>query len=520
MVGVAMPDASLQIFISYARDDDARPPDIAGAKGFVEFLHDQLRYKFRTSGPQRPELWRDIEQISNGEPFPSRLQQELDKSSLLLIVLSPNWIASSYCRQELEYFKECRRRANQPIDERIIVVEKNPVKLELRPEGIQHQVGFRFYEPTESQVRPPLEFFDRGEPVEKNLYWSKFDELFARLRKVSEGQSPSPPLAPTGRTIYVAKPAGDMFDQYIRLVAELTKKGYNVVPDRSAEIRPDRSASAFINDELAKAEASVHLIGESPGWKPEGLDEIVKLQLALAKAKVDGSVAADDAAPRFRRIIWAPKVFEDALRPGERLARDPQDVLARFGAECANDKVLGEDFGSFRDLAVQCLDQWKPKLPPPLDAAELALVKPGRKVLVLHHEDDRPLARELRKALLQYQVEALLPARDGDEVQRKAFDKDLMKKCDAIVICWGSTTETWTRAQASQLDDYRAFGRNETWEPRSVVLGPPPGTFKAEFQEDGPPSEIDEVVVVHDPQAIPADDIRRLIPRRATAQQS
>ncbi|MGD0023146.1 MAG: toll/interleukin-1 receptor domain-containing protein [Xanthobacteraceae bacterium] len=514
-------DNSAQIFISYARDDNEPPPDISGAKGFVEFLQDQLVYQFRISGPLRPVFWRDTQQISNGEPFPARLEEALRKSSLLLIVLSPNWMASAYCQQELEYFKECRRRANEPIEERIILVEKNPVQKESRPSGIEHQVGFKFYQKSESQVRSELEFFDRGKPLDN--FWSPFYDLFARFRVASERLTPgeSLPPAPIGRTIYVAKPASDMFDDYIRVVAELTKKGYNVVPSRSADIPADGSALSFIDAELAKAEVAVHLIGESAGWKPEGLDEIVKLQLARSAAKTDVRGARDAAAKSpFRRIIWAPKVFQrDGRSGGGTLTRDPQEVLARFGAECATDKVFGDDFGNFRDSMVRCLDQWKPKLAPPVEELDnVPAVTSSSKVFVLHDAKDAALARGLKKALRQHNVEAVFPARDDDEVQRKNFDREMMKKCDSVAICWGSTTETWTRAQASLLEDWRAFGRSQNWEPRSIVLGPPPGTFKAEFKEDGPPSEIDEVVVVDDVQAIPPDEVRKLIPRRAPAQ--
>ena len=51
-----------------------------------------------------------------------------------------------------------------------------------------------------------------------------------------------------------------------------------------------------------------------------------------------------------------------------------------------------------------------------------------------------------------------------------------------------------------------------------MVLGPPPGTYKVEFQEDGPPSEIDAIVVVDDLQAVPAERTPQLIPRRPPAQ--
>lgn len=514
-----MPDDAVQIFISYARDDNEPPPGIPGAKGFVEFLHEQLKYKFKTSGPLRPALWRDTDNIADGEPFPSRLEQELDKSSLLLVVLSPNWMDREFCRRELEYFRECRERCGEPIDERIVVVEKIPVDLSSRPVGIRNQVGYRFYRQTGRPVRPIEEYFDHGEPI-ANLYWPVFGELFAHLLAACArlgGSRPSP--SPTnGRTVFVAKTASDMFDEYIRVVAELTAKGYEVVPKRASEIPRDASAASFIDAELAKAEASVHLLGDSAGWKPEGLDEIVKLQLARAAARVGTANAAGAANRPFRRIVWAPKVFRSGGRPdSEAVRRDPQDVLSRFAADCPDDIVFGDDLGNFRDFLVSHLDKQKTPLAPADEPGELSAAPRGR-VLVLHHENDRELARGLRKALMKLNVEAVFPARDGDEVERKNFDKAMLKSCDAIVICWGATSETWTRAQASQLENWRALGRSQAWRPRSVVLGPPPGSFKAEFKEDGPPGDIDEVVVVDDLQAIPPDEIRKLIPRRPPAQ--
>ncbi len=249
----------------------------------------------------------------------------------------------------------------------------------------------------------------------------------------------------------------------------------------------------------------------------ESADEMVKLQLARSAAKVERpDAAADPSGRQFRRIIWAPKIFQPDDRPGgATLTRDPHAVLTRFGTECATDKIFGDDLGNFRLSMVSCLDQWKPKTEDrEADAVEVEAAQSKAKVLLLHHADDRVLARGLRKALSLHNVEGVFPARDGDEVQRKSLDKSLMKTCDAIVICWGTTSETWTRAQANQLEDWRSLGREQNWEPRSVVLAPPPNQYKEEFKEDGPPSEIDQVIVVNDPQAIPLEEIKKLIPRR------
>jgi hypothetical protein len=123
------PEDAVQIFISYARADDKPVPGVPGALGFVEFLYAWLNYKFRRSGPIRPVIWRYVDHTSPGEPFSSRLEAELRKSSLLLVVQSGNWMASRYCRNELKYFKDYRKRVKEPSGERIIIVQKNAMEV-------------------------------------------------------------------------------------------------------------------------------------------------------------------------------------------------------------------------------------------------------------------------------------------------------------------------------------------------------------------------------------------------------
>src|SRR5271165_7017966 len=146
---MATQDGTVRIFISYARDDDlAPPPGSAGEMGFVKFLHEHLDYKFKSSGPLRPAIWRDVDNIYRGEKFLPRIHDELQRSSILVVVLSQNWMSRDNCKGELEHFLEWRRKNNKVVDEDIILVVKNNVDLEDRPPGLQNQEGYQFYERT------------------------------------------------------------------------------------------------------------------------------------------------------------------------------------------------------------------------------------------------------------------------------------------------------------------------------------------------------------------------------------
>src|SRR5262245_59710016 len=96
--------AVANIFISYARDDDLPPPDKPDRKGFVTFLDDAVRYEFKELGPERPKIWRDTKRIADGDQFTPEIEEALKSASILLVVLSPNWMASPWCRRELDAF--------------------------------------------------------------------------------------------------------------------------------------------------------------------------------------------------------------------------------------------------------------------------------------------------------------------------------------------------------------------------------------------------------------------------------
>jgi hypothetical protein len=135
-----------QIFISYARDDDAVPPGKTQAKGFVTFLHEQLLYEFMNLGEPRPILWRDTRVIERGHQFEPLIKKAIKASSLLLVVLSRNWMAREWCRRELESFARSRHAEDEPsLRSRIIMVGKNYVPPNQRPPLVQGQEGFNFY---------------------------------------------------------------------------------------------------------------------------------------------------------------------------------------------------------------------------------------------------------------------------------------------------------------------------------------------------------------------------------------
>jgi hypothetical protein len=487
------------IFISYARDDDLPPPDKPDKKGFVTFLDEAVRFEFKDLGPERPNIWRDTKRIADGAQFTPEIEEALKGASLLLVVLSPNWMHSAWCNRELETF--AKYHGGDGLRDRIVVVGKRYVDPNERPAPLQGQTGFAFYVRNDDpeEIVTDIEFFDRGEPRD-DRYWDKLKALAAYLLRRKPAPPPPPAYPPTGRTIYVAKPASDMRAGYDRIVSELTGKGHTVVPTPTEDVPLD-SAVAVIEAALAKAEISIHLLGEKSGEAPEDQLPMVKLQLARAAVK-----AAGDADGRFHRLIWAPSLWPlaaDANQPERETTRRPLDVLAKFDSQLPADKVEGDSLSKFVDF----LNQHLLAIAPPRTAATPLPDIGGELRLFLYHcQEDSDYALNLAQALQQRKLETLLPAFDGPDAEIKSFNGKQLAECDAVILCWASASEVWVRAQASGMRNWHDLGRSQPFFYRAVVAAPPPGNRKKAGKLLFPRSDIDLVVDLSD-KTLPTPDL-------------
>lgn len=500
-----------QIFLSYARDDDLLPPNLPTgnqASGFVTALYNQLLYEFRNLGGARPELWRDVHGIERADQFASVIETQIEKSDLLLVVLSPNWIKREWCKRELEAFG---RRWGADAMQRVVVVSKRSVPLHMRPPMLQGQEGYDFFflEPGASPGEE-LQYFDRGQVID-DRYYEQVTDLARYLSSFSERrskprapQAESVPSRPVNtRTVYVAKPAADMRAAYGRIVEELQGRQFIVVPSIQSEMPHDHTATDVIDAALAGADLSVHLLGDKAGYAPEDADPIVKLQLARAALRGD-SVPDERNQPHFHRVIWAPRVMTDGAAGQE---RDPAAVLAKFGAHLPADKLVGENLSKFVDFLIQRLDDQVIAQEPLVAGDEEC----DSSVYVYHRPEDQDYALELAKLLQTQHLEPRLPALEGDPAELSALHREELQNCTSVVLCWANASEVWVKATARELAKWRDLGRSEKFAVRAVVALPPPGQRKVVLGSFPPRNEIDMVLDLTAVETIEQDLLKPII---------
>jgi hypothetical protein len=526
--------------MSYARADDELPPNRRpSAKGFVTSLLGQLEYEFLDLGAAHLlEVWRDIRKIDQGDQFDPKIEDAIRASDLFLAVLSPNWMASEYCREELESFlQHWQHEGELRVKQRIIVACKKFVDRNKRPSLLQGQQGFDFFtfeRPKETGAEIP--YFVRGE-IRDDRYEAVVRQLAEVLNRRGQHVTrpsatpatrtgatdavvgPPPPRTPSApqpgaRKIYLAKPASDMRAAYSRLVEELTHSGYAVVPDPGTEFPQSARAETYIDTALNSAELSIHLLGRSGGFTPEqeASDKplpIVQLQLARAAARLeDASAQGAGPASSFRRIIWAPELLEEGAdqsagngnadvhgtqQPPAATERRPDQVLRLFGDFEPTDKVVGGNISKFVDFLINHLRQSVPRV----DGATETITGDDW-VYVYHAAEDTDYACNLMEAFNRRGVSGVLPALEGDPSEVINVHKKRLSECAAIVLCWANATEAWAHARADELKNWEGLGRQRKFKYRGLLAGPPPGVRKTVFVKFPPANEIDVVVNQND----------------------
>ena len=410
-----------------------------------------------------------------------------------------------WCRRELEEFaKKFSNEDERKVRERIIVVGKNDVDIASRPKWIQGQESYNLFW-TDPESRREVDFFVRGGIVDPR-YLDRLRELARDVwNKAQQEPQPDPnggrgSVDPNGRSVFLAKPGPDMIQAYDTLVCELAGRGYHVVPDPATELARDRSEAIQLVDEaLAKAEISVHLLGKLAG--PNG-QRPVGLQLTRAAARVGDAVSQDPGdLRRFHRVIWAPRTLLD-----QGIAdRDAAKVLATFGDCLESDKVVADNLVELSQFLIQHLEANAPR-PRRIEVKQ----GNGRRVYVQHQEADSDYAMDLAERLQEAGLSALLPAFDGNEADRSMLHLRQLADCDAVVLCWAQASEVWIRSNANELK-WDRLGRKGPFDCRSVVAGPPPQEPKNRFRRIPPRSDIDLVIDVTEAGSLPPDALQPLL---------
>ncbi len=464
------------VFISYAHVDAPDPyhPE-SWMDRFDAALQIQLEQRLNKLAFS---MWRDDRRLMPNFEFDEEIAQSIDSSAVLLVLLSPGYVDSPYCRMELERFVKTAKASSLGLKvdsgSRIFLVKLD----ELRPDQAQ---------PPVLQTMDGVQLFERDKKNlprrlrDGDLYQEAVDRLAVQLatflmqmkqatptRKVST--RPVAGLTPGSggpTTVFLGHATSDLEEQREQLAETLTQYGVTVLPD----IDPAGLDLDSLTDAIAKhcsaATISFHLTGRRHGEPLYG-DELNPTLPVL-----DYEVAVDTADSRRKSQAELGEL--DSNAPASVIVWTPGEVIASLGEVDDAQKQFLREIKRQKSASVEWLQQGMENLidisfkrlgvereQPTTDAvSDSAYVLVSCKPEAKHHNDFRKILDYLLDHGVDYEF----------DINSDVSFQEHASLYDGLLILYLESGETWVKARAREASQCI---RRRKGLVAGIYDGPPP----------------------------------------------
>ena len=256
----------------------------------------------------------------------------------------------------------------------------------------------------------------------------------------------------------------DLKDEREAIRRDLEQHGYHVLPDRPLPVTASE-LEAVIRENLARCRLSIHLIGGTYSFVPEGgMRSLLEIQNELAIERA-GSAST-------RRLVWIPpglSVTDDRQRKViDGLRNDPR---IRSDADVLETPL---------EALITLIGAWLNRHETPKPVDEQGAGSPH--LYLIYESRDNDAIAPWVDFLFKQGFETIRPAFDGDEEDMREYHDENLRTCDGVVIFYGSGNELWLRRKLRDIHKCVGYGRTK---PRPVVgicLISPKSPDKERFQ--------------------------------------
>lgn len=464
------------VFISYAHYDDA--PLFEGQRGWIAVFHQALEVRLKQLLGEEAYVWRDPK-LSGNEYFEDTIAKRLRKTALLLSVVSPRYVKSRSCLDEVDAFVQGAAQSGGVRFQdkaRMLKVVKTEVARSEMPTPLQPLLGYEFYaldeakRPREYRL-PPTASDESYEACLDTLEDLAYDIKLTleALRGLETAATPGTADADPARVVYVADTVSELRPQADALRRELRQHGYVVFP---CEVAPENGARyrEFVAADLAKAGVSVHLLGGLYGVTLEG-ESRSTIDVQIEEA---GRVAATGG---LHRVLWLP----EGLVPAEERQGRFIEALQRDAANQPHTELMQTSIENLKTFLLRRLAQ----AAKPAEAARPTGAVPI--VYLIHDARDAAAVEPLRDALMARGYEVKPSYFEGDEAELREYHQDNLVQCDAALIYYGAANELWVQRKLSDLRKAFGLGRERPFGAKAIVLGAPARPEKARLRTQEAP---------------------------------
>jgi TIR domain len=445
MSGSYVPGFKYDVFVSYAHVDDEA---VVGAElGWVSTLQRNLFTVLGRRLGRRENYTPFTDHRLRGHDDIDSLLEAVRDSATLVVILSPGWVESTYCQEELKNFLN-RPAGNRPRD--IFVVEMLKLTAQ-RPEGLPNSRDYGFWYEDERGRTHTYGYFNYKDP--ELDYGKRLDQLAQELadhlnglRTEALAQLPVPPPPLPGPTplappvpsgprsrVVLAEVTDDLRAQRADLSTYLRDQNFEILPEGSYRWMSPAQVEAAVTRDLDGSAGFVQLLGETPGHTddqaPNGMP-----WLQHRAAKNLGS----------RIVQWRkPEIDLKSI--------DLLEYRALVGGETVREMPLHD----FMKFVVEFLR-------PPAGAPA---PRPGA-VFINADQPDLELARHYKEDL-ERQFPVVIPSAEGDPVELREMMDEYLTTCDSVVMLYGTTKSTWIDRQ---LWRFNKLARNREHPPRLLAV--------------------------------------------------
>ena len=431
-------------FISYAHIDDQIVP---GAEfGWISYLHRGLKPLLERALGAQCRVFFDQSTLRGNHSLTPELEREIEASETFVAVLTPGYLASKWCRREMELFLT---RCGDARSERIFLVDPLGIKpQDLEPLGLSDLVAYKFWY-TDSKARLRTLGDPKPDSEERDYFRRVLDLANDIARTVREGRAAveNPAQVAINVEPYMHAGAGPaaIGSGLARIPATTIRNGTTTADARQvllAEVTDDlESSRQQLRRYLEQAGVPVHCCS-SYGLKVEDFDRQLKTELGNAALFVQ----LLSAVP-FRTL---PGVFDGyglmqlkrAVEGGVRTLQWRDSRLNVDMIEDANHRTLvnletvqAVSFESFKKAVVEALivktDNRNPK---------------SSFVFINAEKRDFNLAKRIQNHVETVAASAL-PLNAGSAEEIRTDIEENMIDCDGLLIVYGDGSAAWVHQQ-------------------------------------------------------------------------
>lgn len=461
-----VPGFKYDIFISYAHLDNQKPFDA----GWVEMFYKSLEWFLseRTGKMNEIKIWWDSKKLDGTTLFDNSISSGVEDSAIMISLVSKFYLGSEYCSKELDTFS--KKAQGHPLGlqvgdrSRMVHVLLQNIPFNEWPSHFSGRTGFPFYiAPDKTRLGDTLKASSPEFISQMGQLRDSIEDLLNEFKNAQSEQKTETIVVPSQQkkddafSIYFADVTDSLITARKRTVAELEKKGFNIinsVPGGNIEEHKQNVKQA-----LANADLSVHLLDLYPGRE-------ITADTINWYPKLEAELALQTDKPM---MIWTPPL---------ELTEVEEEGYKNFLSDLDSGKLSSGKSEMVRDVK-SMITQHVADLATELQEKKLSRQIQQRsaseertQVLIDTNVEDQISAWDLGRALLENGIQPVINPGEKDPVQNINILGDRMSQVQKLIFYYGQADKEWIK-QRMNAALHMAMSKDLAIDNFFVFMAPP-----------------------------------------------